>query len=88
MAKNGVFGQKMAFWWVVGWNEKMSQIKNPYHTISSYMKWTYESMNFFFVFGPCWPKMAFFGQKMAFWGVIGWNKKMSQIKNPYHTISL
>ena len=39
--------------------KKMSKFKNPYHTISLYTKWTYESIGIFFGFCPWWPKMAF-----------------------------
>ena len=75
VAKNGVFWSKMALWGVIGWNKKMSQIKNPYHTISSYIKWTYEYALVFFRFGPLLAKNGVFRSKN---GVFGEGSKMSK----------
>ena len=54
--KMAFLGTDPPFWGV----KKLSEIKISYHTISSYIKWTYESIIIFFVFWPWWPKMAFF----------------------------
>ena len=69
----------------------MSQIKNPYHTISSYIKWTYEYALGFFRFGPLVAKNGVFRSKKRFFKkknlIFKFFQKLKKIKTKWGIFS-